>query len=366
MSDKKNLVDKLIRLFPILYVGLIIFGYASKSAFFRVVDISVADYISLTELLFPAISLLDVVLAILTIILPFLMPELYSMLKKSIKNSKKQNRKEDKSEVLQEESSITLIVRLIFFIGWPMIFGGVIVNGWVYVQKNIVFQIISIFWIFILSGMIFFKYFNGKVIWRGTVFLLFSYSILLIIYLQTLRANDILKGNQEQIIVFSYDSDLVESNDSLVYMGKIGNYLFMRNLYSERTEVYNLDYISNLSIEKISDNPYLFLRYFKSGRDWSDHPIYQNVDTKISVNELIEKVERKKEVLILNQNYILPKSVKIHINKNLPNWLKREKRFTIQGSYLLYDIDPPYKFFKRKNTSSAWLIKNGDTLKLTN
>ncbi len=124
--------------------------------------------------------------------------------------------------------------------------------------------------------------------------------------------------------------------------------------------MFNLNFIPTVTFQKVREGNF-DSRIRANKRDWSEHPIYKTVNTQTAINENVIKVERRAEIFIVNDKYLFVKRVKVQTNDKIPTWLQSDN-----NEYLLYSVEPPYMLIKEKNDYKALIIKDSDTLIVTN
>lgn len=352
--SKNAFIKNIITYFPLFYVTIVIYGFIAKSSYYYIIDIDITEYISLGELLFPSIKFIEFVYIFLGISVVLIIGN-----HKKSKDKKTYNAKTKQAKKAPKWIDLLLNILEVLFYIWPLIFGAALFASNYLILNSIYFKTISYLWPVILFGIVFVFISNIKsrtIINLSTALAL--YLIMFTIYVQVMIGNSVLKGNPSHKIEIINDGKSTITTDSLVYYGKTSSYIFMRDLVTEKTRIFNLNLTSTISIEKLRNG---FFPVHLVGRDWSEHSVYNTVSTKTEINEYVEKIERRSEIFIINDKFLLPKSVKIHSKGKRPKWFR-----TKTDEYLLYKVDAPYFLIKNKNDFEAIIIKDYDTLTVTN
>ncbi len=108
----------------------------------------------------------------------------------------------------------------------------------------------------------------------------------------------------------------------------------------------------------------MLLGFIHSCIDYGNNQI--NFEREITTR--IHKIKSERGVLILNNTFMLASSCPLVYHKYFPDWIVEDTSnlvFSSKNSVFIptiYDIKPPYKLIKKKNTDFFKVVKNRDTL----
>tara|TARA_R110002012_G_scaffold263456_1_gene446317 strand:+ start:158077 stop:159186 length:1110 start_codon:yes stop_codon:yes gene_type:complete len=365
------MIKKIIQAFPLLYATLIFYGYLVKASFYGKFDIKVYDYLSVDELLIPIFDISTFLLVFAPILMPFLLIRLLG--KKRIRkllgqtlNKQKKNSKERNIQKIKKGFRISNLLSLLFLSSWPIILIVLLRHGYyTLLSWNLIICFLSTIWFIILCIFLWKKkeeYFSYPL---NTIFILFIFLhiIILTLYVQTMKAENIFQGKPLAKIQVSWDKGTIISNDTLIFIGKTKDYIFFRNLYLEETLILNMSSITQHTI--YWDHSKIFTGDIGlAPRNWDKHPFFSVINWDSEISEEIIAVKPVQGSVILNSKFVLPWYTRIEYKESIPKWIKYEKSLPLKTP-VLENIDVPYKIIKKGNQMEFHLIKNKDTVLMT-
>jgi len=267
----------------IMYSALVFVGYMNLHFFYVLFDIPIYNYISLTEILTLFLPILAefVLVAIPVAFILFISVRLER--KKSKKSPDDKNNIDSVEsnklfefgkivlehegirriyllfvEVLKALTFLFLAVMLMFFLLIPFI---IFINYYTYLfpyRGGDDITIVYIIWGFpyllgslFLGGLI--KRFNSKYDLNikfgiAQVYYQFIFFTILIISIRVYEAESILKSKPFYNVSFRYDGEKVATDSSTVFLGQTHDYIFLRNLKSNKNIIYNRSQLRNFEI----------------------------------------------------------------------------------------------------------------------
>ncbi len=356
-----NIIDEFIkaRIFPYLSVGyifLVFLGYVISDAYYSRFKIDIFNYLSPTEILIPTISFGISLLLLSLFVFMTLTNVLISPFDKE-GETKKKKPKETYWAILIKDKCTRLRVlyfSILIILGLPgflivMLRGGPTYN---YFYWEGLVYLIAFIWF--LSFYLMIRVYQEKTkehqlptfLWFIPAFIVI---LLLVSYFQILKSQLLFNGKKiADISITSNNETIIETNDTLMFIGQTSSHMFFWNLYNEEPEVLNLSNFSKL--HKLNTSSY-FSGILHAPRSYEKHPLFEYINEKMTVNERVEDVIKRREASIYNRKIIIPEHAGLIYDVN-----------GVAKGTPLSEIEPPYQLIKNSTGFEIFVVKNRDTL----
>ena len=231
---------------------MIVYGYLIKSAYYSRFDIQIMDYMTTGELLFPIFDAVSLIFFFSVMMIPFL-------ILKSIQDYVFPENKDNVGDLSSlriffdnlQNSILFRTSSFIYLVMWPIILLAFLRQSYFPIRDlSWLVYLLSVIWaIWMMAIIVVFWLKKAKVYFRAYIVLaIFLFSTILISYAQTVKSDRIYSGEKQAEISFVSAAGPFFTNDTLLFVGKTKDYVFLRDLFKEESIIHSMGSIDNLTI----------------------------------------------------------------------------------------------------------------------